>query len=178
MKPLKWNLTSSLILFALLSVTQLASAFYDPSLGRWLTRDPLGEPGFEAPRRRMGNALGDGPNSYAFVGQNPVSRLDALGLAPVPQDAEECFVAHPLYPDDPACDKYGSKEYLGASLSCFCKCPLLRDWWSIYVRGCLSCMDGKGVPVEDAHAACYESADKNYTRPTAALAACFCSCKK
>jgi RHS repeat-associated protein len=39
---------------------------YDPSLGRWLSRDPLGEEG--------------GLNLYGFVGNNPVSAVDWLGL--------------------------------------------------------------------------------------------------
>lgn len=40
--------------------------YYDPSLGRFLNRDPLGEAG--------------GTNLYAFVGNNPVNRWDYLGL--------------------------------------------------------------------------------------------------
>jgi hypothetical protein len=63
-------------------------------------------------------------------------------------------------------------------LKCFCKFPLLRDTWSNYVRGCLACMDAKGVPVSDAHVACYESADKNYKRPTPVLAGAWCACGK
>ena len=35
------------LLFVLLA-TQAAFAWYDPSTQRWLTRDPIGEPGFEA----------------------------------------------------------------------------------------------------------------------------------
>lgn len=41
-------------------------AFYNPTQGRWLTRDPLGEAG--------------GTNLYAFVGNNSVNWLDPWGL--------------------------------------------------------------------------------------------------
>ncbi|MBL9212294.1 MAG: RHS repeat-associated core domain-containing protein, partial [Opitutaceae bacterium] len=40
--------------------------FYDPSLGRFINRDPIAESG--------------GANLYAFAGNNPVSRFDYLGL--------------------------------------------------------------------------------------------------
>jgi RHS repeat-associated protein len=40
--------------------------FHDPELGRWLSRDPIGEYG--------------GLNLYAFVGNDPVSQSDPLGL--------------------------------------------------------------------------------------------------
>jgi len=39
---------------------------YDPNLQRWLSRDPIGEAG--------------GINLYGFVGNNPISRVDPLGL--------------------------------------------------------------------------------------------------
>ena len=39
--------------------------FYSPHMGRWLTRDPLGENG--------------GINVYEFVGNNPVNFVDPLG---------------------------------------------------------------------------------------------------
>lgn len=44
--------------------------FYDPTLGRWLTPDPLG--------------FAEGPNPYLFVQNNPLSRLDLLGLSTEP----------------------------------------------------------------------------------------------
>jgi RHS repeat-associated protein len=40
---------------------------YDPSVGRWLNRDPIEEQG--------------GINLYGYVGGNPVSNIDPLGLA-------------------------------------------------------------------------------------------------
>jgi RHS repeat-associated protein len=39
--------------------------FYSPSMGRWTSRDPLGEKG--------------GLNLYEFVGNDPVNRIDLLG---------------------------------------------------------------------------------------------------
>jgi RHS repeat-associated protein len=40
--------------------------YYDPVTGRWPSRDPIGEQG--------------GKNLYAFVGNNPLSKVDAYGL--------------------------------------------------------------------------------------------------
>ena len=42
---------------------------YDPELGRWLSRDPLGKAEIQ-----------EGPNLYAYVRNNPVSSTDPLGL--------------------------------------------------------------------------------------------------
>jgi RHS repeat-associated protein len=47
--------------------------FYAPALGRWLTRDPIGEAG--------------GINLYAFVINNPINKIDAWGL----RTYEECY---------------------------------------------------------------------------------------
>lgn len=40
--------------------------FYDPKLGKWLTHDPMG--------------LKEGPNLYAYVLNNPLTRIDLYGL--------------------------------------------------------------------------------------------------
>jgi len=58
--------------------------YYDPGTGRWLNRDPLGEPGFELLRGRQLNLLGDGPNLCTFTHNNPVNYYDVDGcVAPV-----------------------------------------------------------------------------------------------
>ena len=41
---------------------------YDARLGRWLSRDPIGE--------------GGGLNLYGYIGQNPTREIDQLGLSP------------------------------------------------------------------------------------------------
>jgi len=67
--------------------------YYDPGTGRWPNRDPLGELGFETLRRGKPNLLGDGPNLYTFVQNDPVDRTDSLGLAMTSIDAamEACM---------------------------------------------------------------------------------------
>ena len=44
---------------------------YSADLGRWLSRDPLAEPGFQLLHRVKPNVIGDGPNLYEFVHNNP-----------------------------------------------------------------------------------------------------------
>src|SRR5208282_3652379 len=50
-----------------LSVTHFRA--YDPGLGRWLSRDPLNN-----------GEMKEGPNLYAYVGNEPVNRIDSEGL--------------------------------------------------------------------------------------------------
>ena len=50
--------------------------YYDPSTGRWLSRDPIGEKG--------------GLNLFGFVGNNPVSRVDFAGLFTWPKIRLRC----------------------------------------------------------------------------------------
>jgi RHS repeat-associated protein len=54
----EYNSKSGLIYFG--------ARYYDPKVGRWITRDPLG--------------MVDGPNVYVFVRNNPVNWIDWLGL--------------------------------------------------------------------------------------------------
>jgi RHS repeat-associated protein len=54
--------------------------FYDPETGRWPSRDPIGEAGFEVMRKGKVNILGDGPNLYVFARNRSIDRIDELGL--------------------------------------------------------------------------------------------------
>jgi hypothetical protein len=87
-------------MLALLLVTQAAYAFYSPPNGRWLSRDPIEEPGHKvlnamlnSPHRRdraivrwQGNR--EAANLYGFVGNNPVTRSDLLGLTLTIMDSD------------------------------------------------------------------------------------------
>lgn len=62
------KLTRTKLLLSVSSIAlwaQMASAFYDPSIGRWITRDPIEE--------------SDGPNVYAFCANHPTGSVDPDG---------------------------------------------------------------------------------------------------
>lgn len=83
------------VLFVLLTA-HIASAYYCPSDGRWLSRDPIGEPGFQVLQvPQMPNAIQQQAarwierdpvttqqtaNPYAFLGNKPIRQTDLLGL--------------------------------------------------------------------------------------------------
>ena len=87
---------NAVILGLVLLATQTAFAYYNPSTGRFLSRDPIGEPGFQALQRvqavpqptAVASSSGrwiqrDRPNNqnrYLFVGNNAVNSVDPLGL--------------------------------------------------------------------------------------------------
>ena len=94
---------SLIVVLCVLLTAQIASAYYCPSTGRWLSRDPIGEPGFvnlraagvvpkigqvvnsvSLPRgrwiKRDVATVKTAPNSYAFVFNNPIEQYDLLGL--------------------------------------------------------------------------------------------------
>ena len=84
----------------MLVVANHAAAYYSPSTGRWLSRDPVGEPGFELLRTtcfvpKAGQVFGSAslppsrllvrdeirePNTYVFVANNPITAFDLFGL--------------------------------------------------------------------------------------------------
>ena len=70
------------MLLGLMVWTETASAFYNPSTGRWLNRDPIGELGHQRLPTGRGSRFrsGDG-NLYCFVGNNPLTKFDLLGLS-------------------------------------------------------------------------------------------------
>jgi len=57
--------------------------FYDPNLQRWLNRDPIGEAG--------------GVNLYAFLGNNPISFIDPLGLLEYYWDGQQMLIIYPSW---------------------------------------------------------------------------------
>jgi hypothetical protein len=94
---------SIIVVLSVLLTAQIASAYYCPSTGRWLSRDPIGEPGFE--NLRAASALPEAgqvvspvslplgrwidrdpistandPDRYAFVKNAPINLVDPLGL--------------------------------------------------------------------------------------------------
>jgi hypothetical protein len=87
-----------------------ASAFYNPSTGRWLNRDPIG-------------VEREGSNVYGFVGDAPTSpRFDYLGLQafPLPPSRPRPPTGAPSSPPgkpkpccDRPCDKEGAREVTG-----------------------------------------------------------------
>lgn len=91
------TLNAAMLGLALLA-TQTAFAYYNPATGRFLSRDPVGEPGFQtlqmaqrSPQFRqipaaqqtsrwINRDAQEGANSYHFVANSPLNSIDALGL--------------------------------------------------------------------------------------------------
>ncbi|MEW6296040.1 MAG: RHS repeat-associated core domain-containing protein [Candidatus Diapherotrites archaeon] len=90
--------------------------YYVPALGRWLTRDPLGEEGEI--------------NLYGFVGNDPVNFVDPLGLYYLgPGDLRNCIGA---------CKRGGER------LACYCRSlptPQLRaGCWALMFASETACI--------------------------------------
>ncbi len=57
-----------------------AQAFYNPSTGRWLSRDPIGERGFQITAVKLRSPKKMELPLHAFVANDSVNRLDYRGL--------------------------------------------------------------------------------------------------
>jgi len=90
----EWNANSGLYYYLY--------RFYDPSLQRWLNRDPLDEIGFEVHRKqkRLHSGLGfikvsaavNGLNLFLYVKENPLGFVDPAGLDVMPNvDMQTCM---------------------------------------------------------------------------------------
>lgn len=196
MKTMKFKIASGSALFVVLWTAQTALAWYDPSAGRWLSRDPIGEPGFQAIQRAATMVAAPTPlapttrwitrgpvvpgvnrstevivgaNLYSFVRNMPIDRIDPFGLS-------DCSCAPPLKDDSKECDKYGDKIYAATSLKCFCKCAGNSDW-SQKVRGCLACEFDKGTDMGVAHKKCYAAAGGMSKSPIITLMMCLRACE-
>jgi hypothetical protein len=60
----------AVLLLTILLIPNIAYAIYDPTEGRWITRDPIQEQG--------------GLNLYAYCGNNPINAVDPMGRQSVP----------------------------------------------------------------------------------------------
>jgi RHS repeat-associated protein len=59
-----------------------AQAFYNPSTGRWLSRDPIGEPGHHTlSGSRRPSVPAEAGNLFCMAGNSPVTKVDLLGLS-------------------------------------------------------------------------------------------------
>src|SRR5262245_7920046 len=114
MKTQRWAFLLTALLALLYGPN--AQAFYNPSTGRWLSRDPIAEPGFALLNTGSKEGFGGDPNLYVFVANNPLIRVDRLGLdyaPPIPPSM-------PFYPPpvssptiDPCVAGCVSKHLLG-----------------------------------------------------------------
>jgi hypothetical protein len=72
-------LLRALTVMALFSATDLASAYYDPGVQRWINRDPIAEMGFRKLERKVVHHILDG-QLYGFVRNRPPTAGDPWGL--------------------------------------------------------------------------------------------------
>jgi hypothetical protein len=92
----------------------IASAYYNPSTGRFLGRDPVGEPGFivgqQVHAQQVGgagfiprdpypsNTDADGLNTYAAMQNDPTIYIDPLGASAQKAGQQKQYDAGPMHP--------------------------------------------------------------------------------
>jgi RHS repeat-associated protein len=147
--------------------------YYNPSLQRWVNRDPIEERG--------------GPNLYCFVRNGPISQTDALGLLSRlcrnPQVAKDCIARARKDRDLTICaanralDRclaYADAEEAKCQAACDNWPPSLRPgckyacdaWFSAFKGGCFaasgSMVAGAWIVFETAEASCQSGATLRY----------------
>lgn len=139
------KLMLGLAVLAAFMVVDSALAYYNPSTGRFIGRDPIGEPG-AVRLRNVGRppsihqsgfiprdpASSEEPNTYAYVYNDPVRRIDALGLC---CDKEDCEKKLQKALQDPRIQKMLQDA------------KKLKHWWGMpcFGRVRCTCLCGKGT---------------------------------
>ena len=98
------------VLFVLLTA-QIASAYYCPSTGRWLSRDPIGEPGFRA----IAKSLQLGPSHWVNRDQSDetaILKSDETKLKPL----QEALMPSYLFNQNGAISK---RDFLGLATTTY-----------------------------------------------------------
>jgi hypothetical protein len=117
-----------LIVLGWLTLPTSVSAFYNPSTGRWLNRDPIDEPGFGqciALPMDLGSLsdFEEDLNAYRLVFNDPPDRNDPLGLASRRPSTKR--------PKVNPCDGY--KKYIPQK-KCLCNCTWVPDPYTEHAR--------------------------------------------
>ena len=125
------NRTVTMVLvatLALLALADAASAYYSPRLGRFLSRDPISEPGAVIIRQTERQAIRFLPRDpghqqedtspYRFLANDPPGLIDPLGLTPTLCGAGPCGVPDPPLPPAPTTGCCAGKKYELASQCC------------------------------------------------------------
>lgn len=145
----KQMLVIGLTLLGLLIIRE-ASAFYDPTIGRWISRDPLGESG--------------GLNLASFSADDPVNRIDPYGL----EDLK--FASEGITQVDGRWLGYDHE----ASSSGKKNSPDAWIWQFARVRYCPNGLCNSGDPAEDQQNSYIKAKAMNKGKCTL-LVSCFCT---
>jgi hypothetical protein len=135
------KLTVGLAILATLMMVDSALAYYSPSLGRFINRDPIAEPGAMLVRQLPSGgafiprdpASSDEPHTYAYVYNDPVRRIDPLGLCGC--NKEDCNKKLQQALQDPRIQKM------------IAEAKKLKHWWGMpcFGRVRCTCLCGEGV---------------------------------